>query len=442
MTVDALLWYNCPTEIKRRGFAESQAPDPMHIVIPQRLTMVHGVRGGMETQAQTLAEGLVARGHDLVVLTNPHPERHTSGNEGSNRGIPVRYIGPGTWRKYTPAWWNACYHEVAQMHQSHPFDVLLSQSAGALGYIPRVAADLRLPTVVLIHGSMTSELRTRWRGLWSPRGVYRMVRHLKRLPWLLLLWRKAAPMVDRWVVVSHEIAHEWQHELGLPTERITVVPNGIDTARFCPDPAARQVVRQRLDIPPDAPLLLSVGRLEQEKGAHIAIQAVKMLLPRFPALRLLIAGEGSYRAALEPLVAQTNGAVSLLGYVPNQRVPELLAASDIFLMPSLCHEAFPLTIVEALAVGLPVVASRVGGIPTAIEDGRNGLLVPMGSARALAQAVERLLKDEALRGSMAEAALQSARQRFSIGHMVDATEQVLLAVIEQHRRNRERSTTL
>lgn len=409
----------------------------MYIVVPQRLTMAHGVRGGMETQAQTLAEGFVARGHELVVLTNPHPEGYARGNEGTNGVLPVRYIGPGTWRKYTPAWGDACYRELVEMHRSRPFDVLLSQESGALGYIPRVAADLRLPIVVVIHGSMTSELRTRWRevarGIY-PRGIYRMARHLKRLPGQLLLWRKAAPMVDRWVVVSNEIAHEWQRELGLSSERITVVPNGVDTARFRPDPGARRAVRERLGIPSDAPLLLSVGRLEQEKGVHLAIQAVKTLLPRFPKLRLLIAGEGVYRATLEHMAAATHSAVSLLGYVPNEHVPDLLAASDIFLMPTLRDEGLPLNVLEAMAAGLPVVASKAGGIPTAIDDGNNGLLIPVGDMRALTQAVGRLLEDSALYSSIAEAALQSARTQFSVEHMVEATEQVLTEVIEQHQR--------
>lgn len=401
----------------------------MRLVIPQRLTMAHGVRGGMETQAQILAEGLIARGHEVLVLTTPHPDECREGREGA---IPVRYVAPGTWRKYRMAWWNACYEELEQQHRSRPFDLLLSQSAGALGYLPRAVADLRFPCVVIIHGSMTSELHTLWRGARSLRGAYRLVRHLKRLPRLFLLWRKAAPMVDHWVVVSTEIAREWQRELGIPPERITVMPNGIDTETFRPDPEARLETRSQLGISAETPLLLCVGRLEQEKGFQVAIQAVRRLLPRFPTLRLLVVGEGAYRNVLARAAASTDGAVTLTGYAPGQQVARLLAAADIFVMPTLCHEAFPMTIVEAMAAGLPVVASHVGGIPDAVDENRTGMLVPMGSAEALARAIERLLLDPSLRSAMARAARTTALERFSRDHMVAATEHVLTSVRHQH----------
>jgi glycosyltransferase involved in cell wall biosynthesis len=410
--------------------------DEMRLAIAQRLTMAHGIRGGMETQAQSLAAGLVAQGHRLVVLTTPHPDGH---EEGIEETVPVRYLAPGTYRGYQQRWWEACYHELEQMHRSEPLDVLLSQSAGALGYLPRAVADLRLPVVVIVHGSMSGELRTRLRSVTSLRGTYRLARQLLVLPRLFLLWRKAAPMVHRWIVVSHQTASDWQRELDIPSERIVVVPNGIDTSRFRPDAEKRQETRARLGIPEDAPLLLAVGRLEQEKGFQVAIQALRQVRSRWPGVRLLIVGEGNYRRPLEqaaaPLNSQPNAetarentgndAIIFAGYVPNAQLPDLLAAADLFLMPTLCTEAFPLTVVEAMAAGLPVVASNIGGIPTAIEDGHNGLLVPTGSADALARAIEGLIQDEPLRRSLAAAAREAAHSRFSREHMVAATERVL-----------------
>ncbi|NJN66628.1 MAG: glycosyltransferase family 4 protein [Chloroflexaceae bacterium] len=400
----------------------------MRLVIPQRLTMAHGVRGGMETQAQILAEGLIARGHTLLVLTNPHPDGRTDGTEGSNEAIPVRYIAPGTWKKYRTAWWNACYQEIARRHRANPFDLLLSQSAGALGYLPLVRASLRLPCVVIIHGSMMTELRTRWRGAWSLRGAYRLIRHLKRFPWLWLLWRRAAPMVDHWVVVSTAIAKEWQRELGIPSERITVIPNGVDPETFRPDPEARLTTRQQLGISMETPLLLCVGRLEQEKGFQVAIQAVRRLLPRFPTLQLFIVGEGAYRKTLSKIAATTVGAVTLPGYASGQQVARWLAAADIFLMPTLRDEGLPLTIVEAMAAGVPVIASKAGGIPDAVDEGRTGMLVPMGSVEALTQTIETLLQDSRLRSSLARAARETAVKRLSRDHMVAATEHILTSV--------------
>jgi glycosyltransferase involved in cell wall biosynthesis len=385
----------------------------------------------METQAQSLAEGLVARSHEVTVLTTPHPDRLSEGVEGT---VAVRYISPGTYRRYTKEWWEACYQHLCQLHQARPVDVLLSQSAGALGYMPRVAADLRIPIVVVIHGSTTGELRTRLRSAGSLRGLYRLARQLELQPRLFVLWRKAAPMVDRWIVVSHETAREWQREQPVAPERVVVIPNGIDTTRFCPDGETRSTVRARYGIPDEVPLLLCVGRLEYEKGFQVAIQALAMLQKQFHDIRLVIAGEGIYRKPLERVAATMQGAVTLAGYVPNQDVPSLLAAADIFLMPTLRDEGFPMTVVEAMASGLPVVASRVGGIPSAIDDGHTGMLVPMGNAEACAQATEQLLRDRPLRAAMQQAARQAAVAHFSRDHMIQATERVLHEVVAHHAR--------
>ncbi len=399
----------------------------MRIVMTQRLSMGHGIRGGMETQAHILGEGLIARGHDLTVLTNPHPDNVAEAYEGN---IPVRYIGPGSYRRYYPEWADACYAELARLHRETPVDVLLSQCDGSLGYFPRAIVDLRLPTVVIIHGSITGEIRTRWRNSRSLRGLYRLVRHLKRQPQFALLWRKAAPMIDRWIVVSAETARIWQREMGLPSERLQVIVNGVDTTRFRPDPQARQSVRTRLDIPATAPVLIAVGRLEEEKGFHLTIQALGKLLPQFPDMRLLIAGEGVYDARLRTMARSMGDRVHFLGYVPNHSIAELLAASDIFVMSTLRDEGLPINILEALATSVPVVASRIGGIPSAVDDGRTGVLLPPGDVAALVAAIARLLTNDAERLALGQAGRQAAQERFSQEHMVTAIERVLDDVVQ------------
>lgn len=399
----------------------------MRIALAQRLTMAHGIRGGMETQSHILAEGLIARGHDLTVLTSPHPDGQSEAVEGT---IPVRYIGPGSHRTFSHAWSEACYQEITRLHQEEPFDLLLSQSAAAVGYIPRAVVDLRLPTVVIIHGSIRGELITRWRGIRSARGIYRMLRHLKRLPPSALRWWKAAPMVDRWVAVSREVATFWQQEFRLDPTRVIVVHNGIDTARFHPDAARRAEVRQRLGLPPDALLMVAVGRLDRDKGFHIAIAAVQSLLSRLPHLRLFIAGEGSFGATLRKMAASSGEAIMLPGYVPNHELGGVLAAADLFLMPTLCNEGLPMTIIEALACGLPILSSRAGGTVSTVEDGRTGLLLPPGDVSALSQAIERLVTHEAERLAMGQEARRVAQERFSQEHMVAETERVLEEAIQ------------
>ncbi len=303
----------------------------MRLAIAQRLTLAHGIRGGMEVQAQSLAEGLLARGHEVLILTTPHPDGRKIGEEG---GVPVRYIGPGSYRRYDRRWWAACYRELARIHNLQPFNLLVSQSAGALGYLPRAASELRLPTVVVMHGTITGGLRTHWQAARTPRGFYRLARLLTIQPYHFLLWWRAARSADHWIAVSAEVADEWQREMNLPPEQITVVPNGVDTARFRPDPQTRSATRAALSIAAEVPLLLATGRLVYEKGFHVAIAALRMLRSRFPTAQLLIIGNGNYRQVLEREAADLGDAVRFAGYIPNHELPTLLAVADIFLMPT------------------------------------------------------------------------------------------------------------
>lgn len=406
----------------------------MRIVTAERITLAHGVRGGMEIQAASLRAGLVECGHTLMVLTTPHPDRRAVDRAPS---ATVIYQAPGDHRRYRPAWWRACYATLEHEHRRAPFDVLLSQSAGALGYLARARRDLNLPSVVVLHGTLIGGLRTALRDARSLRGLYRLTRLLTmQLPQHALLWRAARDDVAHWIAVSDEVAAGWRRELGVPAERISVIPNGVDVTRFAPDPAARAATRAALGIAAHAPLLIAVGRLEQSKGFQIAVRALAHLRERRPGAHLAIVGEGSYRPRLERAIAARGlqDRVHLLGYRPNAELPALLAAADIFLMPSLCHEAFPMVIVEALASGLPVLATNVGGIPTAIDAGRTGVLLPMGDVAAWCAAIEALLRDERRRRAMGALARQVAVARLSRERMIEATEGVLMEARATRRR--------
>ncbi|HMO60334.1 MAG TPA: glycosyltransferase family 4 protein, partial [Roseiflexaceae bacterium] len=315
----------------------------MHIVIAQRVTLAHGIRGGMETQAQSLATGLAARGHTVQVLTTPVPKR---GDPAADT-LPTRYVVPGTYRRYRRAWWEACRREVQQLRQQQRVDVLLSHSAGALGYL-RWAEESGIPTVVVMHGTPLSEIRNQLSGARTPRSLYRLVRTLIQIPGHVVRWRDAAQIVRRWIMLTPIMAQRWSRESGAPRDRMAIIPNGIDVEHFRPDAVLRTATRAAYGLAADAPLLVAVGRLEREKGLHIALEAFTRIQTRFPAARLIIAGQGSDRPTLVRQATASGAAVMLPGYIANQDLPGLLAAADLFLMPSLCDEAFPLTIIEAL----------------------------------------------------------------------------------------------
>lgn len=396
--------------------------------MPIRITLAHGVRGGMEHQADSLARGLAAAGHEVTVVTTAHPHGRVEETMGD---VETLYIPATTWRRYEARWWAESYRLLAQRHIYTPYDVILSQSAGALGYIARAREELGLATVVVFHGSARGELITAWRGARSARGVYRLGRLVWRLPRLLALWRRVAASVAWWTAPNATMANENRREIGFPADRLSIIPNAVDTNLFRPDLARRAATRMRLGLPADAPVLVVASRLEVEKGVQVALDALARLSARWPEARLIVAGEGAHAMALQARADAlgVGHATLFLGFVAHERLTDILNAGDVFVMPSLCHEAFPVSIIEALAAGLPVVASHVGGVPAAIAVGASGYLVPPGDADGLAAAVARLLADPTRRRTMGALTRQVAEARYTEAAMTRAVESVLQAVV-------------
>lgn len=203
---------------------------------------------------------------------------------------------------------------------------------------------------------------------------------------------------------------------GLDARKVRVVHNGIDVARFRRDRAA---TRARLDreygVPSGAKLAVTVSVLRPGKGIEVLLDAI----PRVPDTVFLIVGDGPKREEWQ--AASRTDRVRWAGYRTD--VNEILAGCDVFVHPSL-DDAFPTVLLEAMAAGLPVVASRVGGIPEIVVDGVTGTLVPPGDAQALADAI----RDESL-PSMSAAALARAETEFSIAAWIDRLERVYREVV-------------
>ncbi|HST03232.1 MAG TPA: glycosyltransferase family 4 protein, partial [Chloroflexia bacterium] len=182
-------------------------------------------------------------------------------------------------------------------------------------------------------------------------------------------------------------------------------------------------------IPDDAFLIGLVGRLSPEKGGvDTLIRAVYRLYSQRSDVRLLIVGDGPVRVELEKLntelQARAQESCSPVVFAgARQDIPQLLGAMDVFVLPSL-NEALPIVILEAMAVGLPVVATRVGGVPEIVQDGVTGLLVPPGAEDALLDALSRLAHDPFLRVKLAQAGRGQVRGNFTIKQMARNVEAI------------------
>ena len=220
------------------------------------------------------------------------------------------------------------------------------------------------------------------------------------------------------VAVSDAVRQHWARHLPWNAAAIEVIHNGIDEKLFRPAPTTGEQAR-----PADAggPLVIGVAaRLAPMKGLEHLLEAARVLTREgTPPFELRLAGEGNLRARLEEQAARLGIAdrVRFLGLVTD--MPAFYRGLDMFVLPSVSTEGLPLTVLEAMASGLPIVATTVGGTPEAVTDGETGLLAPPGDAGALAVAIRRLLDDEALRGRLGAAAREAVLARFTLGRFCE-----------------------
>jgi glycosyltransferase involved in cell wall biosynthesis len=228
---------------------------------------------------------------------------------------------------------------------------------------------------------------------------------------------------QRWsrvIALSRYLAEFVRRVEGVDPRLIRTVPYGMEL----PDSASDgHEVREELGLSCEAPLVVSVGRLVKQKGHAHLLRAWPVIARARPRARLLVVGEGPWRARLVAEASALGVADRVIFAGWRFDVPAILAAADLYVQPSL-WEGFGLAILEAMAAGTCIVASRVSTIPELVLEEKTGLLVPPGDSAALAEAILRLLADPERRREMGEAGRRRAIETFSAEHMVRATETV------------------
>ncbi len=240
-------------------------------------------------------------------------------------------------------------------------------------------------------------------------------------PWRFAYARLLANSYDRLVCVSRSVRDFHANRSGLPLWRYTVIANGIDTSAFRRDAQSRRRLRGEGGIADGAVLVAFVGRLDYQKGVDTLLAAASHLGARGSPMNLVIAGDGPKRRLVENFIKHGEGGryCRLLGFISDVRA--VLSAADIAAMPSR-WEGWPLSLGEAMACGLAVVAAPVAGIGDVLVDGVNGLMVERGSPVALADAIERLARDGELRERLGQAARRDVADKHSIDANIAAHE--------------------
>jgi glycosyltransferase involved in cell wall biosynthesis len=340
--------------------------------------------GGPASHAPEVAAFLRARGHEVAVVTTadgaPAPEPYPV------HAVP-RHLPKGVLHVRTAA-------EIARRAAGHG----VVYTTGMFGRSAAGATAARTPYVVKLTADPAFE-RARRRGLVGGTvdefqlaeagGAARALRLARDLE-----LRRAAHVFTPSAYLR-ELAVSW----GVAPERVSVLPN---PAPRVPTLAPRQELRELFGI--DGPTLAFAGRLTAQKSLEVALDALTLV----DGVRLVLAGEGDQREALERRAERAGlaGRVRFLGAQPRLRILELFAAADASLLSS-SWENFPHTVVEALAVGTPVIATATGGVAEVLHDGENGLVVPPGDPAALAEAIRRYVADDSLRARLSGAAAAS-----------------------------------
>jgi len=230
------------------------------------------------------------------------------------------------------------------------------------------------------------------------------------------------PVTTCHVAVSSQVARTLRETLNIDPGKIQVIPNGIDVCGFAEARKRREEKRRELGLSPSDIALVNVAHIDRAKGQAYLIQAFESLIGEFPTLRLFLAGEArdvSLSEHLKVLVQEygVSSRVSFLGSVSD--VPGLLAAGDIFVLPSVV-EGHPVSLLEAMVAGLPVVASDIPAVRHVVEPGTDAVLIPAGDVGALAAGIRQLLQNPRLGRKLSAAAVKKIKATYTIQQTLTA----------------------
>jgi len=353
--------------------------------------------GGGENYILTLAKHMPKLGYDLICTCFPGGEFEKVLKESGIESFPLNLSRKGN---LSMAW------AMAGFCRNNKIDIVHAHGAtGALA--ARIAS--------LIPGGI------------RPITTYHIaITNITDIPFwkkkIFALFDRSTSVVDKKILsVSHAVKEIMIREAFFARDRISVLYSGIDVSRF--KDRQRGKVRKELCLPDQVTVMGIVARLSEEKGISYLLEAIPHVLKRYSNLHLLIAGDGPIKDKLKNLSVRMGleQNVIFLGY--RNDIPEFMTDFDLLVMPSLT-EGFPLTLLEGMAAGLPIVATRVGGIPEIITDGIEGILIPPREPDALAKAIIRVLRDKESGKTMGLAARKKVEQEFSVEKMVAETEKV------------------
>ena len=357
-------------------------------------------RGGAENLMPTILGNIDKNRFDQRVCVLQDRDGNPVAGELQAIGIPVDFVPVPRLRNLSSLPRLLFYLRKEKpdiVHTQLEFSATLGCLATRLLGIPNVS------TFHVIHDPGTVKL-TRWR--------YKF------------MWASYRYFANLILAVSDSVRNNIIEAGKIPPSKVFTLHNGIELERFSEiSPDIANVSKKDFGIPENSIVLITVAVLRPPKGIQYILEAIPQILEEIPNAYYLIVGDGEHRNTLEEKAEtlKISGHIRFAGY--RSDIPELLALSDIFILPTL-NDAFPTVLIEAMAAGKPVIASKIGGVPEIVQETINGILLPPGNPDAIRDACIRLIQDKELSERFAKASVKIANEKFGIMGQVKKLEQL------------------
>jgi glycosyltransferase involved in cell wall biosynthesis len=381
----------------------------------------------MQQDLDARAGWLVERGHDVEIVTTRHLDYPAVLERG---GVRIHFVQATRPTKQDAIWRSSSIKKFLELHEHRPFDLVISVGGGGWQYAQLRARRRDIPPVVML---MQSPILTNIEySLRKPTPI-NLVWAIRAFYYLVFWNRRYGFCIDAVLVLSEWIRQLTMAEKSFRANRIYVVPNGVDITHFCPGDASKHL-RQELQIRPEDKVAVWVGRFKREKGWFELLAASNKIARQIPNYKLLmvIAGLGNQRECLLREIQRLGleNAVRVVEDVPYNDLPDYYRLGHILVAPLHGPEGQPLVLIEAMACGLPVVASCIVPVADVVTSGQEGLLVPdFENPSKLATAMAQLLMNGSQRTTFSIRARERVANYFDARRSAEKTVQILETVV-------------
>lgn len=382
------------------------------------------ISGGTGAYVYYLSQNLQKLGHEVHVVA-----RDEQDSEKTINGIHVHYIKGG--RTALVRFWSfsrSASKKLKELNAEKPFDIIHAN----LPLVPSFAIpdNAAKAIVCAVHSTWKGEALITKQD--NPKELNPNEKSMLRFNFMLRKYeKKLMKRSDALIAVSKYTVDELTDLYGIDKNKIHVIYNGVDIERFKPRPNCDEL-RKEFGLKKDEKVVLFVGRLYHRKGLETLLESVPPVLNEFSNVKFIISGTGfkQKEESLKKLAKELGikDHVKFLGYIPDDKLPRLYSASDIFVLPAI-YENFPFAILEAQSTALPVISTKVGGIPEFLVDTENGFLIDPGDTKQLTQKVLALLQNPELAKQMGDHGRKLIEEkldwRIITGQVIDLYHQLL-----------------